>query len=387
MRAATAAGEDGPVQLSVRRPETGDVVVAVVLLAVLLPVSVGLARTSETWVLVLFAGLAAVLAACLTWRRVHPTGAFRLAALAMLGLLALPNLPDGPSFVFVPLTVVYFAIVYTVVAETGALLVPTTVSLVGLGLIVLRTSVDPPEPLDGGTLAGFLAAAVGALAATVAFAAYHRARRELRERRLREGVQQERELLAREVHDVVAHSLAVMVAQSDAALMVLDRDPEKARDMVGSALATGRDAMAEMRSMVAHLRSRPASTAPVQGLDDLAGLVQGFRTDAFQVELERSGLSRDVEAGTARAAYRIVQESLTNALKHAHRPVRCTVQLQVASGRVDLTVRDDGPGFRPEQAAPGHGLVGMRERARSVGGQLEITSDSQGTQVRAVLPG
>ncbi|RKS68345.1 signal transduction histidine kinase [Actinomadura pelletieri DSM 43383] len=371
----------------VRRPSIADLGVAAAVVLLTVPVSVGLLSQAEPWVRVVFSVLLVVFSGCMVFRRVYPTGGFCVACLVMLASLALPNLPDGPSMIFAPVSLLYLVSLYTVVVETGARALPLAASVVGLGLAVGRTVVDPPEPLDWSALLAFVPVVMVAVGGTWAFGAYHRARAELRRRRAREGLRRERELMARELHDVVAHSLAVVVAQADAALMVLDRDPAKARAMIGTALTTGRGAMVEMRRVVSTLREEPLAEPPVRSLHDLEALVDTFRTEDVRVELVLSGEVEMVDGETARAAYRIVQESLTNALKHSPRPLRCRVEVAIESGGVVVSVRDDGPGFRAtRRSSTGHGIVGMRERARGLGGRLDVTSGPSGTHVSAHLP-
>ncbi len=197
----------------------------------------------------------------------------------------------------------------------------------------------------------------------------------------------ERELMAREVHDVVAHSLTVVVAQADAALLVMDVDPERSREMVGNAVRTGREAMAEMRRVVRALRDGAPSSAPVRSLHHLGQLVESFRTAGVQVDLLVDGDVERVDPEIARAVYRIVQESLTNAVKHGSLPVRCRVEICVRDHEVGVSVRDDGPGLTDrDTASVGFGILGIQERARSLGGHVDIGSDSTGTKVSAWLP-
>ncbi len=363
-----------------------DLVVAAVLLVLALPISVGLVRGAAPWVIVAFGVLSAALAASLVWRRVHAVGSFWVASGVMLGLLALPNLSEGPSVIFVPLSTLYLVMIYTVAAETGARALPLAVSAVGLALVVARTTVDPPEPLDWPAFWAFVVAAVAAVGASWAFGSYHHARRQLRDRQLREGIRRERELIAREVHDVVAHSLAVMVTQADAALLVMDRDPQRARDMVGTALRTGREAMAEMRGVLSLLREESPSVRPVESLEDLESLAASFRSEEVRVDLDVTG-DDGAHGEVARAAYRIIQESLTNALKHSRRPLVCRVSVEVTRDTVRVSVRDDGPGIEATRSGrDGFGITGMRERVRSLAGSLEVSSSGNGTEVVACLP-
>ncbi|MDN5896701.1 MAG: histidine kinase, partial [Nocardioides sp.] len=372
------------VQIRALRPSTVDLAIAVALLMLVGPASIGLVRGAESAVVICFALLTLALTICVGLRRVWPLGSFLCAVFVMAGLLLLPDLPEGASYIFAPVSALYLVMVYTLAAETGALRLPLVTSALGLGLIVLRSLVGSPGPTDAAFWI-FIPAAAAAVAASWAFGAYRRARHELWERHLEEGARKERELLAHEVHDVVAHSLAVMVTQSDAALMVLDQDPVKARSMMENSLRTGRAAMAEMRRMVTDLRDRPSLVGPVHSLAGLGVLVASLRSDAVRVDLIESGDLEGVGGDTARAAHRIIQESLTNAVKHVPAPVQCRVSVDVTPRQVLVTVCDNGPGFSPDCFGVGHGLVGMQERARSVGGSLAIANAS-GTCITAELP-
>ncbi len=145
----------------------------------------------------------------------------------------------------------------------------------------------------------------------------------------------ERERIAHEVHDVVAHSLAVVVTQSDAALMVMERDPARARPMLEAVRQTGRDAMGEIRTALAVLKGGQLDTAPVQSLADVAKLVTSMQEKGLRVTLDVIGEPVPVSTDLARAAYRIVQESVTNALKHGGPEVGCVVRLEHLPGSCD----------------------------------------------------
>jgi signal transduction histidine kinase len=200
----------------------------------------------------------------------------------------------------------------------------------------------------------------------------------------------ERARLARELHDVVAHSLTVVVTLAEAAAASAGTDPPAARDAMGQVATTGRQALAEMRRLVGVLRTEPqddlADLAPVRGLDGLDGLVAGARAAGLPVRLTVSGRPRRLNAATDSTAYRIVQESLTNVLKHASSPSAVDVLLRWEEQRLMLQVGDDGRS-PVGTGEPGHGLVGMRERMAIFGGELSAgPSTSGGWRVRATLP-
>ena len=202
-----------------------------------------------------------------------------------------------------------------------------------------------------------------------------------------EAVADERARIARELHDLVAHSMGVIVIQAQAGQRAVDAEPDTARAALSAIESSGRQGLAEMRRLLGLLTSRDdGSTTPqpsLRGLDDLVGQV---RSAGLPVELETAGGLTALPAGVDLAAYRIVQEALTNVLKHAG-PASAKVSVRHCGGVLEVEVRDDGRGAG-EGALPGagHGHVGMRERAALYGGAVE-TGDlpGGGYRVRARL--
>lgn len=242
------------------------------------------------------------------------------------------------------------------------------------------------------------------------------------ERRLvaRQAVADERVRIARELHDVVAHHVSVMVIQAGAAEAVLPPGFEPAAAALESIRTTGREALAEMRRMLDVLRAQapnatesgddrlgpvdasaadPISRAPQPGLQDLDGLLARMREAGLDVELRREGVARPLPASINLSAFRIVQEALTNALRHGGSPLHASVTLSFEPATLQVTIVDDGRGAGPGLATPapntrranqtaqrangldptstatdqtpgGHGLVGMRERVALFGGEL-----------------
>ncbi|WP_050761709.1 sensor histidine kinase [Beutenbergia cavernae] len=370
-----------------RLTRAADVVAAAVVLLLTVPSSIGLLWSAGGWASVVGGVCGAVLVATLLARRAHPWPSFWASCAALLVLLALPRLPEGLSMVFLPVSLIHLLVVHAVVAGTGRWRLPLAVSLVGLGLIVARTVLDVPDPLDWGTFWVLVPFTALVLAGSCVLGARDWERRQLQEHRLHEAVARERELMAREVHDVVAHSLTVVVAQADAALLVMEADPQRSRTMVSNAVTTGREAMAEMQRVVRVLRDGAPPGAPVRSLHDLDTLVASSRSATAGIELVVDGDVDRVDPEIARAVYRIVQESLTNAVKHGTRPPRCRVDVRVDARGVSVSVHDDGPGLTGrEPADAGFGILGIRERARSLGGRVDIASDASGTRVSAWLP-
>jgi signal transduction histidine kinase len=218
-----------------------------------------------------------------------------------------------------------------------------------------------------------------------------------REGRARNAVSQERQRIARELHDVVAHGLVVMVVQAQGARRILDQDPERARDALKAIEQTGQTALAEMRHSLGILRedAAQADLAPQPTLHDLDALLEEMRRAGLVVDLRIEGERRALAEGIDRSAYRIVQEALTNTIKHAGLvPTQVTVvygadelRLEIADSGPPTPARARADGNGDAQSPAGHGLVGMRERVRLYGGELEAAGDSRhGFVVRARIP-
>ena len=201
------------------------------------------------------------------------------------------------------------------------------------------------------------------------------------------AIVEERTRIARELHDVVAHSVSMMVVQAGAAEQVVDDDPAFARKALATIRTTGAEALAEMRRLVAMLRDseEAAALAPQPGIEALPALVADARLSGLEVSLVVEGQQRRLPVGLDFAAYRIVQEALTNVRRHSSAS-RVDVLLRYGHDDIQIEVRDDGVGASAS-GVDGHGLIGMRERAELYGGRLETDSASgQGFTVRAVLP-
>ena len=215
-----------------------------------------------------------------------------------------------------------------------------------------------------------------------------RAEEEHRTETLR-AVAAERRRIAREMHDIVAHSISVMVVQAGGARRIMEQDAERSVEAAVHIERTGREALAEMRRLLGVLHGPDASAvrAPQPGLDGLAELVERARRAGLPVELRVEGERREVATGLDLAAYRIVQEALTNALKHAGASPT-DVRLCWAEDELQIVVRDrGGHGQGHAVEGTGHGLIGMRERVRLYGGEMQAGPRSDGGfEVRARLP-
>jgi signal transduction histidine kinase len=184
---------------------------------------------------------------------------------------------------------------------------------------------------------------------------------------------EERARIAREMHDSVAHHLTVIVALSDGALRAVTRSPAEACDAIRDVSGTARQALAETRRLLGVLRagSGQESRQPLPGLADLDDLVARVRAAGLPVRYERTGAAADLPTGVQLAVFRLVQEALTNTMKHAGPRASAAVRLQVSPGEVRVDVEDDGTGGSAEPGAAGGGLTGMRERIKAFGGELD----------------
>lgn len=216
-----------------------------------------------------------------------------------------------------------------------------------------------------------------------------RARRAAAEDLARQAVTDERARIASELHDVVAHHVSMMVVQAEGGASVAAADPERAVEAFDAISATGRQAMSEMRRVVGVLRNEGSegALAPQPGLGTVGDLVEGVRRSGLEVELQLEGRARPLAPGLDLSAYRILQEALTNAVRHAD-PRRLTVTVRYDDEAVELEVADDGHGPATDVGAGGgHGLVGMRERVALYGGELRVgTREGGGFAVVARLP-
>jgi signal transduction histidine kinase len=194
-------------------------------------------------------------------------------------------------------------------------------------------------------------------------------------------VAEEQARIARELHDVIAHSLSVIVVQAAAANDVFEARPERARDALREIESTGRGALSELRRLLGAVRG---DYAPLPGLEQLDDLVSQVRSAGLDVTVTIEGEPHELPAGVDLSAYRIVQEALTNTLKHAG-ATRADVALRFANGTLDVEVRDDGRG-NGDGGGTGSGLIGMRERVATYGGSLDAGPAARGWRVRARFP-
>jgi signal transduction histidine kinase len=210
-----------------------------------------------------------------------------------------------------------------------------------------------------------------------------------RELHARKAAYGERARIARELHDVIAHSVSVMVIQAGGARMVMDSEPERAEISLRSVERAGREALAEMRRLLGVLDGEqdPRALAPQPGLADIEELLSRTRGSGLVADLRVDGEPATVTPAFDLCAYRIVQEALTNAIKHAA-PARAVVVLHWRQDALELEISDDGRGLGAiNGASGGHGIAGMRERAALHGGSIHAGAGAGGGfTVRARLP-
>jgi signal transduction histidine kinase len=199
----------------------------------------------------------------------------------------------------------------------------------------------------------------------------------------------ERARIARELHDVVAHSLSVVIAQADGGRYAGETDPEAALRALTTIGTTGRQALAEMRRLLGVLRSEAGDDglAPQPGLDDLESLVAQVRASGLPVTLHVEGTPTRLSGGRGLAAFRVVQEALTNVLKHAGPAAQAVVHLRFGDDVLEMEISDDGRGAAAADDGGGQGVHGMRERMALYGGTVHAGPRAGGGfVVRATLP-
>lgn len=328
---------------------------------------------------------------CARW----PTAAF-IAGSAVMLALAFIFVPGLGSAAMLPSSVVYLLLVWRLASgddrgrSNGAL----AVGLIGAGIIAAadaaQTGLRDPMSLlfaTGSMIAGIIASwALGTLA---------RQRRAAEARRVQESmrlaVAEERARISRDLHDVVAHSLTVMIAQAEAARIVFSaREPGATSaqdDPLEKVAETGREAMRSLRGMIRTLDdSDAAPLAPPAGLHAVADLVSHARSAEHAIEFSVRGTPRRLAPDADLAAFRVVQEAATNAIRHVRPPVRLTIDIDWGGSEVAVTVTDDGGrGALQHSDHGGTGLISLAERVRRAGGALDVRK-GDGYRVRATIP-
>ncbi len=371
-----------------------DVIVALVVLVVLLPASIAtITRTdlrpdaaTTAFAIALFAGLHG----CSLLATRFPVAAFAGAS-AMMAALALIPATQQISGVLFPSSVAYLLVLGQVALQCGPLrgLLALSSGIFGAALIAF-TEPGFDGPLRWGAFLGL----TGAVSAAWAVGALLRLRRMQAEERMQASVEraivEERMRINRDLHDIVAHSMTVMIAQAEVARAVLDDDPARSEHALGIVIGTGREALRGMRSAVAVEGDAPRE--PLPSLSAIADLVDAVRRPGSEVTFDETGERRLLRPDVALALHHAVREALTNAVRHTTPPVRIDVLLAWSPAGVRATVSDDG-GAGPARGEAGRdlgtgtGLIGVAERARRAGGTLITRQGSpRGWTVQIDLP-
>ncbi|HEX2071416.1 MAG TPA: histidine kinase [Thermoleophilaceae bacterium] len=368
-----------------RLPTRVDLLIAAALGAWALAEAVAL---SGPWSVTVRVAVALAYSVPLIWRRQAPLVGIVLMSAVALAQLALTDVPYEGGMPFPSLLVLSFSAGLYVRRLALSVLAPpivavTMVMLVELGYFPPSEDSNRFVDIAFAVLWIYGAWQVGRLIRRRALQ-LRAARAESDERAL-QAVADERARIARELHDVVAHSISIVSVQAGAADQLLEKDPARAREHVRAIQRTAQDTLREMRRLLDVLREDDAEYAPQPGLERLNELLDDARAAGLPVELREEGERGDVPPGVDLVAYRIVQEALTNVRKHAGR-VPTTVGIRYGEDRIELEVVN-APGSTGNGGGAGHGLVGMRERTRVYGGSLEVgPDDAGGYAVRARLP-
>lgn len=386
-----------------RRPRVTNAIVVLAYLVLVTPTAVESVRGGTWPVVVLLVGAAAAL----LFRRSHPVPV--LLAVAVLELWVCSLHPWGSN----ASAGLWFALYSVAVARPRRFtLIALALSTAPLAVLYLMLAAGPldgrlPALADSAPanfqLVASIAAGLGVSLSNVIAAGIGISVRQRREHEqeitawaattAQLGSVNERNRIAREMHDVVAHSLTVMVSLSDGAAVVLERDPERAAAVLGELSRTGRTAMADMRRVLGVLRddsaNGPASREPLVSADALARLLAGFRTAGLPLHYSHTGPALPEDTAFLLTVYRIVQESLTNVLRYGRSLGRVDVRIARTGDTVSIEVQDDGKGSLEPAAVPlgsGQGVPGMRERTRIYAGGVEAgPAANGGWLVRAVL--
>jgi signal transduction histidine kinase len=374
-----------------RHPLLRDVAVAGAVLAASLPPLVnsyqGDHDPAPTWGFVLVVVQALLLLGRRSWPFLANVAVG--ASTAVYGVSALPD----PAVPFAGLVAVYSAAAYA--SRRLALL---SGAIAGLG-IAISLSLDQTGASVQDWSVNYLVFATAWLLGwaartnrevTAALAQRAEQLERTREAEARRAVVEERNRIAREMHDVIAHALSLMIVQAEAGPVVVPRDPDRAIAAFDAISGTGKQALTEMRRLLGVLRDDAPSAStrnPQAGIAELDDLVRTMRAAGLDVVLSTDGPLRVPDTAVDLSAYRIVQEALTNVLKHAG-PAHVTVRLVGADDALRIEVTDDGLGGSiPAPAHDGRGLIGMRERVSMVDGELFAgPGDHGGWTVRASLP-
>jgi signal transduction histidine kinase len=332
--------------------------------------------------------LAFLLALPLAWRRRAPTTVFLVIAAVALAqwLTSVPLLADFALLAALYTVAAYrpqrAAVAAAIILEGGAIL-----AAVKWGQSAVATFVFASGLVVAALVSGLY---IRARRLHVAGLVERAARLEFeRDQQALLAAAAERARISREMHDVVAHSLAVVVSLANGAAAKFGRDPEQSREAIESISELGRQALADTRRLLTVLRVEDGASAlaPQPGIKEIARLVDRAAATGLAVTLTVRGEPVPIAPGLALSAYRIVQEAITNAVKHAEGASTVAVELGWTPSRLDIAVTDDGRGAERPGAASGYGLAGMRERAALYGGTATAGRGREGGwKVSATLP-
>jgi signal transduction histidine kinase len=325
---------------------------------------------------------------------------FPVAALGVVGVsvavvsaLGGHNAGDGSSLVLIPVTLAVYAVVATAAKRTALAAVGAAVAVIEAGAFVAAGGADRTVVLSvpALTTVGWLAAENVRARRAYAQDAAERASERDREAARRASAE-ERFRIARELHDVIAHAMSIIAVRSGVARMVLDVRPEEAREALGIIEGTSRQALAEMRLLVGVLRNTDtddltADRGPAPGLASLPWLVTQIGQAGVPVSVREEGEPRPLSPGVDLSAYRIIQEALTNVVRHAA-PATAELTLRYSLDEVTIEVTDNGRAH-PKPSSPGragHGIAGMQERVAVYGGKLVAGPTASGFRVLARIP-
>ncbi|WP_181157548.1 sensor histidine kinase [Microbacterium sp. MYb62] len=364
-----------------------DLIVALIALVVLLPSSIALltepATRPDPPLLATVIGLCLILHVATFVAIRRPVLAAVIANAAMF-VLVLVSTFGAASTSFLPSSVAYLLVIAQVAAQSSRTfrILALAAGIFGAALIAFA------EPQFDDLRLGAFAGLSGAIAAAWAMGLVLRVRRDQAEERtntrVAQAISDERARINRDLHDVVAHAMTVMIAQAEVARAVREDDPHRSDAALTIVVDTGRTALRGMRSVVAD----DAPLEPLPTVDSLGALVESVRTPSVQARLEESGARGDLRADAALALHHAVREALTNAVRHTAPPVDIEVRLEWQQGAVHATVRDDGgSGTVLTDLGSGIGLIGIAERVRLAGGVLTTERRApRGWTLRVELP-
>jgi signal transduction histidine kinase len=373
-------------RVNILNPSRTDMAIAVVVVVVTVTPAV-VPHRQPWW----FVVLAALMSVPVLWRHhaILTVGAIVGAATTILAIAAQSRPHSATLLLLLPYGVLVCTYTFAAHDLSSA---RRAGGIAGLAVGVAVSLIVPHEDLE--TYRYLVTAIIAAYALGVgvrARRAVREAERE-RERRVREeraaAVERERTRIARDMHDIVTHSVGIMVIQAETGPLVVRDHPERAEAIFETIAAAGRDAIGQLRLILGALRGSDTGgpglgRGPQPGLDALPALLDNARRTGLDASADVRGEPRHLPADVDITAYRIIQEALTNTIRHAGaRTVR--VRLSWSDGTLEIEVIDDGRGTRELQE--GHGMIGMRERVTARGGRLAVRPGNPGFTITATLP-